>query len=196
MFSFNGSIRKRVLSSPKLSRLCKISYATAHHLRSTEPTNSFCTNCNRKVAILLWRCIKPCPPSSFGRNNTFCGTQCNLSQTKSTRIAWILVNSCTGGSTQANLCHNEDATKLLIIKIRPLYDIFGTKHFHLFRRPLTFSMTPSQFFCTVNSSPKNTPKYLKPNFPQIKPSGSSGFPCAHLPNNNVFTFTPVYPRRR
>lgn len=69
--------------------------------------------------------------------------------------------------------------------MRPLYDNFGDKNFHFSRRPLTFSTNPSQFFCTIVSPPKKTPRYLKPSFPQCKPAGSLGFPLFQLPINSA-----------
>ncbi len=146
IFSFEKSIKKRFLSIFKFPSCCKILHATTFQLEVTEPLRSLCKKHKRKAAVLLWRCINPCPPSSLGKNNTLWGTQCNLSQKKSTKIAWISANKRRGGSMQASLCHKDDATKLLITKVRPLYDIFGINHFHFSSRPLTFQGVLPNFF--------------------------------------------------
>ncbi len=149
-----GSIKKSVLSSPKPPRVRRIMLLTARQLQSVEPSNNLCKKRKRKAAILLCRWIKPGPPSSFGRYKILCGTQCSLSQKKLTRAAWTSDKKCGEGSTHASLCQSEEATKLLTIRVLPLWDIFGNNNFHLSKRPLTFSNTPSQFFCKKLSSPK------------------------------------------
>lgn len=90
---------------------------------------------------------------------------------------------------QVNLCHKEEAIKLFITKVRPLYDILGINHFHFSSRPLTFSVVPSQFFCTVVSSPRNTPKYLKPYFFHTKPGGREKHPLFQSPISSASLFS-------
>ncbi len=115
-----------------------------------DPYKKQCIKRIRKTAVLLCTFIRPCPPSSFDKYNTLWDTQCNFSQKKSIKTLWISDSSDTGGSTQSRRCHKEEATRLLIIKVCPLYDIFGINHFHLFNLPFTLSRTSSQFFLTIN----------------------------------------------
>lgn len=99
-------------------------------------------------------------PSSLGRYSTLLEIQCNLSQKKSTKHDWISDATPIGGSIQLKRCQRVEATKLFITESHPLYDIFGSKKFHLSSRPFTFSMTPSTFFIILFSLPEKIPKYL------------------------------------
>ena len=75
----------------------------------------------------------------------------------------------TLGSTHASRCHSMEDTKLFITRMHPLKDICG--NFHLFRRPATVSKTLSQFLHLKESSPRYTPRYLKPPLFHLNPPG-------------------------
>lgn len=159
--------------------LSKTVRAKGLQTRSIGPTRSLWMKQSRKAAPLLARWMSPCPPSSFGRNNTLCGTQWRRSQKKSTNTACILVSSCTGGYTHDKRCHNIDDARLLITSVRPLKDMCGKIHFHFLRRPSTFFKTLSQFLHTKESLPRYTPIYFKPPLFFINPAGKTSSCLTH-----------------
>lgn len=144
---FCGSNQNKDLSESRPPNPRKMVQAANFQLQSTGPVSSLWIKWILKAAILLCTCIRPCPPFSLGRYKTDLGTQCILSQKKSIKIDCSLGRRSRGGSTQINECQRADPIRLWMINIHPLYDILGSKNFHLTRRPLTFSIIATKLFC-------------------------------------------------
>lgn len=98
-----------------------------------------------------------------------------------------------------NLCQSVEAIKLLAIRTLPLYESWGSNHFHLDNLARTLSTNPSQFFFSKSSLPKNTPKYLKPILFHLKFFGSLGKLKISLlldPTHKASVFSQLFGRRK
>ncbi len=136
---------------------------------------------------------QPLPP--FSHRQVECGwpTQCWPDQKKSMMALWTSSIRPFGGVRAMSWCQSVEATNLLATRTLPLYNSWGSNHFHLDNRAHTFSFTPSQSYFTNPSEAKNTPSTFSSFFPHSSPPGNLGTAQPlHCPANKVFTLGPVY----
>lgn len=142
----------------------------------------------------------PCPPSATGRYKAAALIQCLPDQKKSRIVLWTLSSiRPLGGVKTMSLCHRVEATKLLATRTLPLYDNWGSKHFHLDNGAHTFSLIPSQFFNLYPSVQQGEvlySQYLQPLPPPFKSSRQTGH-CLIPPltQQQCFALCPVHPCR-
>lgn len=104
-----------------------------------------------------------------------------------------LVSIFVGGSIHNKQCHYTDETRLLMIKMQPLKDSFLKIQFHFFSLLFfNFSNMFSQFLLTEDSSPRYTPRYLKPVLFHDSPPGKTSFLLNPSPTVSASLFPPVH----